>query len=246
MLAKGPVGFWRFDERSGAVAHDASGHGHVGTYHGGVWLGQVRDGEPAIDLNGTNAFVEVSNSSAFSQATSGRGLTVEAWMRPDVLTFAAQTDQRYIHWLGKGQAGAFEWGFRFYSNDSPTRPNRISAYIWNLTSAPGTPNEGAGAYFQDALEEGEWIHVAACYDPGDANDPTAGVSIYKNGELRESPRKSKAARYASYDIHPAPGGAPVRLGTRDLLSFLHGGLADVAIYPRVLTASEILDNYLSP
>jgi hypothetical protein len=246
VLAKTPVAFWRFAESSGSIAHDASGNGHAGSYHGGVWLGQTRDTEPAIDLNGTNAFVEAPSSSAFSQATSGRGLTVEAWMRPDTLTFAGQTDQRYIHWLGKGQAGAFEWGFRFYSNDSPTRPNRISAYIWNPSSAPGTPNEGAGAYFEDALEEGEWIHVVACYDPGDASDPRAGVSIYKNGELRESAGKSKAARYASYDIDPVSGNAPVRLGTRDLLSFLHGGLADVAIYPRVLTATEILDNYSNP
>ena len=39
------------------------------------------------------------------------------------------------------------------------------------------------------------------------------------------------------------GTAPLRLGTRDLASFLVGGLDEVAIYPRVLTAAEIMDNY---
>jgi hypothetical protein len=39
------------------------------------------------------------------------------------------------------------------------------------------------------------------------------------------------------------GSAPVRLGTRDEGSFLAGGLDEVAIYPRVLSASEILDNF---
>jgi hypothetical protein len=54
-----------------------------------------------------------------------------------------------------------------------------------------------------------------------------------------------------HEVHDIPrttsirkhGSAPVRLGTRDQGSFLAGGLADVAIYPRVLTAGEILDNF---
>jgi Concanavalin A-like lectin/glucanases superfamily len=83
----------------------------------------------------------------------------------------------------------------------------------------------------------------ACYDPGDASDPGAGVSIYKNGVLRGGPKTSRGALYATYNIYPTHAAAPVRLGTRDLGSFLLGGLDEVAIYPRVLSASEILDNY---
>jgi hypothetical protein len=42
---------------------------------------------------------------------------------------------------------------------------------------------------------------------------------------------------------PAHGTAPLRFGTRDGGSFLTGGLDDVAIYPRVLTPAEVLENY---
>jgi hypothetical protein len=247
VLAKKPVGYWRFEENAGQIARDSSGGRRDGSYQGGVVLGQrgaiTSEADLAIGLNGVDGFVEIPDSPVFSQPTSGQGLTVEAWVRPDVLTFGGQTDQRYIHWLGKGEPDAFEWGFRFYSSDSPTRPNRISAYIWNASSLPRTSNEGAGAYFQDALTPGAWIHVVACYDPGDATTPGAGVSIYKNGVLRASPLKSRGARYASYDIKPIHGNAPVRLGTRDRGSFLHGGLDEVAVYPRVLSADEVLDNY---
>lgn len=247
VLAKGPVGYWRLEEKAGLVAHDSTSGHHDGTYKGGITFGErgaiQSEVDVAIGLNGVDAFVEIPDSPVFSQPTSGEGLTVEAWMRPDMLTFAGQTDQHYIHWLGKGENGAFEWGFRFYSKDSPTRPNRISAYIWNATSPPHSSNEGAGAYFQDDLTPGAWIHVVACYDPGDASDPSAGVSIYKNGVLRASPLKSRGARYASYDIHATHGAAPVRLGTRDRTSFLAGALDEVAIYPRVLSADEIMDNY---
>ncbi|HLJ83567.1 MAG TPA: LamG-like jellyroll fold domain-containing protein, partial [Candidatus Eremiobacteraceae bacterium] len=93
------------------------------------------------------------------------------------------------------------------------------------------------------LTQGEWIHVVASYDPGDASDPGAGVSIYKNGVLRASPLTSRGARYASYDIHASHGRAPLRLGTRDLGSFFAGGLDEVAIYPRVLSAEEVADNF---
>ncbi|HLN47422.1 MAG TPA: LamG domain-containing protein [Magnetospirillaceae bacterium] len=241
VLAKKPVAYWQFGERSGLVAHDSVNQQHNGAYKGGVALGQTGavHSEPStsIGLNGKDAYVEIPDSVMFSQPTSGLGLTVEAWMRPDVLTFTGETSAHYVHWLGKGTPGAFEWGFRFYSQQSP-RPNRISAYIWNAAGA-----EGSGAYFQDVLQPGVWIHVVACYDPGDASNPNAGVSIYRDGTLRASPVKSPGARYAAYDIHAAHGAAPVRLGTRDLGSFLSGGLDDVAIYPRVLSAAEVLDNY---
>ena len=246
VLAKKPSAYWRFEERAGPTAGDSAGHAHPGIYRGGVAFRQPgaihTEPDEAIELNGVDAFVEVPDSAVFSQPTSRRGLTVEAWFRPDRLAFPGQTDAHYIHWLGKGQAGEFEWGFRFYSKESP-RPNRVSAYIWNPTTGPGGSNEGAGAYFQDEARAGVWIHVVACYDPGDASNPDAGVSIYKNGVLRGGPGTSPGARYASYDIHSVHGSAPVRLGTRDLGSFLVGGLDDVAIYPRVLSAGEILDNY---
>ena len=74
------------------------------------------------------------------------------------------------------------WGLRFYSQDT-SRPNRISAYIWNPSGG-----EGAGAYFEDTLTPGEWMHIVAVYDPGDMDTTLAGVRIaYKNGVLRKGP-----------------------------------------------------------
>jgi hypothetical protein len=243
VLAKAPVAYWRLAETQGPTAADASGNGHDGTYHGDpafeVTPGPIQPpAGGAVRLDGRHDYVEIPNSVHFSQPASGHGLTVEAWMRPDALAFAGQTAQSYVHWLGKGDAGDFEWGFRFYSIDSPSRPNRISAYIWNAAGG-----EGAGAYFEDRLTAGQWIHVVACYDPGDKSDANAGVSIYRDGVLRGAPRRSPGARYVSYAISPAHGAAPLRLGTRDLGSFFTGALGDVAIYPRVLTAAEIAENY---
>jgi len=241
VLAKHPAAYWRLGERHGPDAADSSGHGHYGTYHGKVLFGErgAIQGDPdtAIAVAPPGAYVEIASSSSFSQAASGKGLTVEAWMRPDVLTFPGETEDPYVMWLGKGEKGEMEWGFRFYSRRS-TRPNRISAYIWNADGGLGS-----GAYFQDELKAHEWLHVVGVFDPGSADNPGAGVSIYKNGQLRGSPATSRGALYSSYNVRPRMGNAPVRLGTRDLRSFLTGGLDEVAIYPRKLTAGEIQENY---
>ena len=140
VLAKHPVAYWRLGERRGPEAAGASGHDHQGTYHGKVSFGErgaiLGDPNTAIAVAPPGAYVEIPNSPEFSQPASGRGLSVEAWMRPDVLTFPGETNDPYVMWLGKGEKGEIEWGFRFYSQNS-SRPNRISAYIWNASEGPG-------------------------------------------------------------------------------------------------------------
>lgn len=256
VLAKHPVAYWRLGEPSGPTAADSSKHGHHGRYVGNPSFGQpgaIRlSTNRAVGLNGPSSrdYIEIpdpAHSAVFSQPTSHNGLSVEVWMRPDTLTFSGQTSEKYIHWLGKcaPASNACEWGFRFYSRDSPSRPNRISAYIWNPDGG-----EGAGAYFEDDLVIGAWIHIVAVFEPGDMHtQPPAGVHIYRDGHHRLGP-PSSGTLYRTFNISPVHGNAPVRLGTREAastggasVSYLSGGLDEVAIYPRVLTAEEILENY---
>lgn len=243
VLAKKPVAYWRLGEDKGPVAADNAEGGHNGAYHGTPVfqeMGAIKgDSNTAVKLDGKGTYVEVPDHPDFSQPTSGKGLTVEVWVRPDILEFDGETDDPHIHWLGKGEPGQHEWALRFYSRRSKDRRNRISAYIFNPQGGLG-----AGAYFQDRLKAGEWIHVAACFDPGDADTKGAGVHIYKNGVHRLGP-PSPGALYNNrqWRIKPVHGTAPLRLGTRDLKSFLTGALDEAAIYPRVLTAAEILENY---
>jgi len=261
VLAKRPAGYWRLGEAAGPTAVDASGFGYNGTYNGNPTFGQagaiVNDHDAAIGCNGPNSkdYVEIpdpgdGDKAVFSQPTSGLGLTVEIRMRPDILVFPGQPSgpDCLIHWLGKcvDGSGQCEWGLRFYSKDSQERPNRISAYIWN----PGG-GEGAGAYFQDDLTDvvGKWIHIVAVYEPGNKDSPRAGVRIYRDGVKRQGP-PCTGTLYSTYGIVPVHGTLPVRLGTRDgatsgdtAVSYLTGGLDEVAIYPYALNDDEVLDNY---
>jgi hypothetical protein len=157
VLVDAPVAYWRLGERRGPSARDASGHGHHARYVGPVEFGQAgaiaADPDRAVRVDGprTKAYVTGPDGEAFSVAASGRGMTVEVWIRPDVLDFRgekADPKDAYIHWLGKGETGRYEWGFRFYSSHS-ARPNRISAYVWNPDG-----RLGAGAYVADSPGHG--------------------------------------------------------------------------------------------
>ncbi len=253
VLADRPVACWRLGEARGPTAFDETRR-HDGRYHGGVTFhvpGAItsdRRHNRAIQLHG-RGYVEIPSSAAFSQPTSRRGLSVEVWLRPDVLTFRGEGGgaNPYIHWLGKGEVGQREWGFRFYSKTARDRPNRLSAYIWNPDG-----DEGAGAFFQDTLRPGEWIHIVATYDPGDRTTRGAGVSIYKNGRLRQGPRPgptfSRGTLYSNprYNIVPRHGSSPLLLGLRDrrrTVNGLVGGLDEVAIYPYVLSPRQVLAHY---
>lgn len=244
ILSAHPVGYWRLGEPAGAAqAVDASGHRHDGVYRGKPHFGQpgalALDKNVAIAFDGpkTKSYVEIAAHKAFSVATSGKGLSVEVWLRPDALVFAGEGDKKnpYIHWLGRGEAGAMEWGFRFYSGKAADRPNRISAYIWNAAGG-----EGSGAYFEDKLTEHKWIHIVATYD--DPARPDARVRIYRNG-VASPHNTSPGTLYKSYSVKPASGAAPLRFGTRDRKTFLTGGLDEVAIYPYVLTPDQIRQHW---
>ena len=172
------------------------------------------------------------------------GMTVHAFMKPTALDFNGGS---FVHWLGKGEDPQMEWAFRFYPSSDPDRPKRVSGYIWNPTACCGFPtNQGAGAYFQDpALAAGTWYEVVVVYDPGDHLDTQAGVTIYRDGQCESGTRcagtPSPGVLYSNslFVVYPLNGTSPLRIGTRDCGSFFTGGLDEVAVFDRRLTATEI-------
>src|SRR5262249_27338364 len=107
VLASHPIAYWRLDEAHGKIVRDATKHKHNGKYVGKPRLGEpgalTHDRDTAIGLDGpkSRSYAEIPASKKFSVATSGKGLTVEVWMRPDALKFKSENkDSRlpYIHW----------------------------------------------------------------------------------------------------------------------------------------------------
>jgi hypothetical protein len=248
VCADGPVGYWRLNERShdDQVA-DESGRQHHGTFVGRPILsapGAIHGSPNAAMLFVPDAHIEIPHSPVFSIPTSGQGLSVEVWMKPDDLHYVGEAGKHYIHWLGKGQPQQMEWGFRLYASDHPQRPKRVSAYAWNPEGG-----QGAGAYYEGPLVAVDnWIHLVACFQH--CNDPhggRAGVQLYVNGELVDGPPQSGTLYFneGNWSIVPRSGCARLRLATRSATanSFLKGRLDEVAIYPKVLPPESIKRHY---
>jgi hypothetical protein len=186
-------------------------------------------------FDGIDDYIEILDSPDFSVTTTGQ-LTVSAWIRPDVLTFPIAESTGYVHWLGKGKPGQQEWVFRMYNEQTtnhPSRSNRISFYMFNLSGG-----EGIGSHFQEPVTAGEWIHVVSTVN-------SEKTSIFKNGQFKDCDQYtgSGSAPCNNYPpnswITPQRGNSPLRIGTRDLKSFFLGAIREVRIWNRMLTVDEV-------
>jgi hypothetical protein len=215
------------------LTKDESGKSHTTLIRGtGLATERLPNGDLAPRFNGVDQSIEVEDADDLSIANTGR-LTMEAWWKPAVLEFPKTEATGYVHALGKGVVGQQEYVFRMYSlttSDMPTRPNRLSAYAFNLTGG-----SGSGSYFQDPVDLNQWVHVVATFNTVDtsATFPTGFVRLYKNGVLRDT------TSLGQFSVVPQNGSAPLRIGTRDFVSFFAGALGKVAIYSTELNITSI-------
>lgn len=206
VLADRPVAYFDVD---GSTARDLTGNGHRLTYHGSPGTTTLPNGAPAMTLDGENDYAEIADADDLS---IGDGvLTVEAWVRVDDLDNERLDDGQYVHWLGKGDDEQQEYAFRLYNGDHD-RSSRMSAYVFNPSGG-----YGYGSYFQDDLQAGRWMHVGAVFDARERQ-----VTLYRDGVRRDSDDFES--------VRPRGGDAPLRIGTRQLSSFLEGSVAKVAVF----------------
>jgi Concanavalin A-like lectin/glucanases superfamily len=234
VLALRPVLYLTMGHPSAGTEADLSGHGHTGTYEpAGDRPGTARlpNGDRAADFNGRGQYLQVPSASTLSVTRTGF-LTVTAWVRPDALQFPEEEGSGYVYILGKGMPGAQEYALRMYSRrntERPERPNRVSAYVFNLAGGLGS-----GSYFQDRVKAGAWMMVTFVIDEhGSAAWRDGYVALYKNGALR------KQTSIAQFNVVPREGAAPLRIATRSLESYFEGAIGKVAVFDHALSSRQI-------
>lgn len=236
VLADRPVAFWAMSSPHRGAEKDLSGHRHTGRYVGGPSRTKLPNGETAAVFRGTTRYLEAPDAAALSPATTGM-LTLEAWMRPDTLQFPHAEGSGYVHWMGKGTSGNHEYVARMYSaRNEEDRPNRISGYAFNLAGG-----QGAGSYFEEKIQRGQWIHYVLVINARKKADPYPNgyTKIYRDGVLKDQTDLS----YRGTVIRPTRGNAPFRVGTRDLRSFFDGAIGKVAVYDKELSEARIKEHF---
>jgi hypothetical protein len=238
VLSLGPIAYLTLGSPSAATEPDLSGHHHAGVYmpaNDAPARATLPNGDTAAQFDGQRQYLQVPSAAGLSVTHSG-SLTVEAWVRPKTLQFPHEQGSGYVYILGKGTAGKQEYALRMYSksnSETPVRPNRISAYAFNL---PG--GIGSGSYFQDKVRAGQWMMVAfEIRSTATTGWPHGYVAIYKNGSLRGQVSLSQ------FNVKPKNANAPFRIGTRDLESYFEGAIGKVAVYDYILSPADLQATY---
>ena len=134
------VGWWKFDEGSGVIVLDGSGHGNHGTLKGNPqWV--IGHDDDALEFDGVGDYVEVPHNASLTVDTE---VTVMAWINAERHSAAAGAWQGII---GK-------------SND----PRSYSFYTYtdgtlHFSTTSGGAYIGSNSAGQVPLNE--WVHVAA-------------------------------------------------------------------------------------
>ncbi len=253
VLADGPVAYWAIDQAP-AAEPDLTGNGHTGRYpKGASALVSLPNGDRSHDFNGVDQSLSVPSSAAFSIPTTHE-LTWEAWIRPDVLQFPNDDGTSgYVAWMGKCEeyAPSCEWEARLYNtntNESPNRPNRFSAYVFN----PGA-GLGSGADWQPEpglIRAGDWYHVVGEYttldQPANCRNTAqfpGSIEIWVNGVRWDHASHGQTGCMSQYSVVPVANGSAVDIGSMAGDSWFSGAIGKVAIYDRLLTASQIESHY---
>jgi hypothetical protein len=212
--SSGLVALWKLDETlSATIAADSSGNafkGTLGNYSASGWTTGKIGG--ALNFNGVANVVSVGSPAALTNLAR---YTIAAWIKPRT--------------LGEGLLG------RVLNK----RNSGVTAG-WSLFLGAGTvtfrqtfsTTEGAWSMPANAVALGAWQHVALTYDTGSAaNRPI----FYRNGvvvttTVQTAPSGSRSSDAAS----------TLSIGNTSTLDrTFDGGIDDVRIYNRIMSASEI-------
>jgi hypothetical protein len=216
-LLSGLIVYWTFDDGSGSTASDVTSNGNEGTLFGPVWTTGQIDG--ALEFDGLNDYVDVGPLDIM-----GNEMTISAWARAD--SFATPSrDNRLIAKATGTAADNHWWMLSTIVSGGATRLR------FRLKTEGNGLTDSLIASSGD-ITIGEWFHAVVTYDG-------LVMRVYKDGQEVGNAAKSGGGGRISTDP-----GVGVSIGRNpDGYGEWNGGIDDVRIYNRALTAHEVFDLY---
>jgi len=223
LLANNPLGYWRLDEKSGAIAHDYVA-GNNGFYSAKVLLG--RPGYNLVDTHTAPefGFLAASNSCVTNilmdfSTTNNATFSVEAWANGSTQT----TDAGLVTkgYGGGGEqfnldCGGVNHAFRFFVRDASGNAHLATSSV---------------------VPAGRWVHLVGVCDEANGN-----VYLYVNGtnaaQAAIAPNSGLLTSASSVSIGSRQSGA----GTAYDNQFV-GYLEEVAIYGHALSPAQVLAHF---
>ena len=199
-------------------ANDGSGNNHGIAYNIATTRDRVGKEQSAIDFNGQNSYVEVSDGSAFN---FGNNLSLSFWVNPRSI----QVDYACI--IDKSHYNGFAWVFQ-----KSSWIGNFYYFLYRDLSDSWSTN--AGVDYKIYILPDHWSHIIIVKQ-------NQQINFFLNGNLVLSERSNISGIKTN-------GILPLRFGVEQdskgqYIRHFNGSLEDFYIYDRPLTASEILQLY---
>jgi RHS repeat-associated protein len=218
ILGDGPAAYWRLGDGSGVPATDNTGNGNTGTYSGGFTIGQTGaiqgDPDTGVLFDGNTGHVAVPSSASLDMTGN---LSVEAWIK----LANAGTTQLIIN-KGDGanaNASAYELGF------VPATGVVFDTFVNNTR---------VRAASSSALSVGQWYHLVG------TRSAAGTLLLYIDGQLAGAANDGGGQ---INNVNAPLGIAGSGMGTGANLQPLNGTTDEVAVYPAVLTATQVQNHW---
>lgn len=191
-----------------------------GTGYGGVLAnGAAKYGTYSGNFDGVNDYVSLANESNFDFERTN-SFSLEAWIK------TTQTSSGYI--IAKGYSPGADQGF-YLGINHPGGGGKVYFYAHGGSTA-------AGAYGDTIINDDAWHHIVATYN---GSSQAVGIKFYVDGVLQTN--TITADNLSTSMLSNTPVLIGDRSGTNH--QYFSGLIDEVAIYNRVLSASESLFHY---
>jgi hypothetical protein len=243
VVADGPSFFWPLNDASTGTASDLSVNNFTGIYEPGASTGTT--GPLAGDTTDTATALDGQTGLVTSQqsANNPQAFSIEGWFET-----TTNTGGKLIG-FGNAQTG---WSTNYDRQIYMMNDGQLVFGIWNnQTETIETPN---------VYNDGQWHYVVATFDP------VLGMSLYVDGQQIGSTYQTNppivAQNYSGYwrvggdnlngwNLDPWGGQSQTTTATNTdsgTISepnsyYFQGSMADVAVYPYTLTASQVVAHY---
>lgn len=208
-----PVGYWKFDEKTGTSANDTSGNGATGTITNATWT-RGKFGS-ALSFDGSGDYLQTGAASALDIGGSNP-ITLQAWIKLGSIP-GATVCPLMISETGYNDS-TFDKGFTINSS------GQVSFYV----------NDGSGesTTYSTALSANTWYHITGEFVS------TNVTRLYVNGKLVST--GSTAASTIDYTSPQLVVGGKMASGCT---SDFNGEVDEVKIYNYARTQGQVAYDY---
>jgi len=208
------IAWWTFDEASGDVALDWSGHGNHGVLFGPSWVTPGLLGEGAVNFTGSS---RVAIKNLTYEGTDYREVTVGLWLRTTVW------NEQYIASFDRDQY----WRLSIDLNGAG--PGQIG---WHVSTSNGIVDISSAT----RIDNGAWHHACGVFDNGQ-------ILLYIDGRLdgQGSGGPTFGTGNVRYGLLGANCEATTFNGATGIGSPIAGDIDDMRIYDRALTDEEVIE-----